>query len=85
MLVLVPVLTLVLMSVLVLVPVVGVDAGFMYTDTSVFQAPPTFRTVRVGDDTKNEQSLSKEPHRVGPPATGPGHMTNEVVTSKVWA
>ncbi|CAM9436840.1 unnamed protein product, partial [Scytosiphon promiscuus] len=49
------------------------------------QAPPTFRVVHVGDDTKNEQSLSKEPHRVGPPATGPGHMTNEVVTSKYTA
>ncbi|CAM9504783.1 unnamed protein product, partial [Hapterophycus canaliculatus] len=51
----------------------------------MFQAPPTFRTVHVGDDTKNEQSLSKEPHRVGPPATGPGHMANEVVTSKYTA
>lgn len=48
------------------------------------EAPPTFRTVHIGDDTKNDQSLAKEPHRVGPPATGPGHKTNEVVTSKVW-
>ena len=49
----------------------------------VRQAPPTFRTVHVGDDTKNHQSLMKEPPRAGPPVTGPGHMTNEVVTSKV--
>lgn len=49
----------------------------------IVQAPSTFRTVHVGDDAKNHQSLLKEPPRPGPPVTGPGHMTNEVVTSKV--
>lgn len=58
----------------------GIFPPLLGTNT---QKPPTFRTVDIGDDGKNERGLSKEPIRPGPPQTGPGHMTNEVVTAKV--
>lgn len=45
--------------------------------------PPTFRTVAIGDNAATDKALAKEPIRPGPPPTGPGHMTNEVVTAKV--
>lgn len=44
---------------------------------------PTFRKVHIGDNAATSKTLSTEPYRPGPPHTGPGQLTNEVVTAKV--
>lgn len=36
----------------------------------------------AGDDLGTKDSLEEEPYRPGPPSTGPGIQTNEVVTSQ---
>ena len=45
------------------------------------QGDPEHRFVVVGDEAATKAKLQQEPWRPGPPHTGPGHPTNEVITS----